>query len=128
MRIQMATSSFRITNMEKFITAEQARYLVDESDAGIDYILKDIDKNIRDAARKGERVLVSYALHAWLSRPLTDLFVKPNDVQLKVMKFLRKYNYSVEFNTHGDSYVPKGLADDFGMGPKYINWCIHIRW
>jgi len=115
--------------MERFITAEQARFLVNESDAGIDYILKELDRNISDAARNGETSIASYVTHTWFSRPVNDITpINPTDVQLKVSKYLKKYGYSVTLATHGGSYIPKGLSDDFGMGPAHVNWCLHIRW
>ena len=36
--------------------------------------------------------------------------------------------FVVELGMIGSAYVPKGLSDDFGDGPLFVNVCLTISW
>ena len=41
----------------------------------------------------------------------------------------RALGYTVQWlESEGESYVPRGLADDAGDGPSYTNYGIQITW
>lgn len=69
-----------------------------------------------------------------------ELFVYVDDVEHNMQipplsdetKFvknaLEKLDYEVSIDTKGESYVPRGLSDDYGEGPKYEKYGMYISW
>lgn len=116
--------------MNKFITANGARLLSNETDAIIANILVRINEEIRTAAAMGATGVISHAPKTWISKSIIELDVKPDYIQVMVMDRLKSYGYSVSFGVHGTPYVPKGMAEhyDSSKGPLYNDWCIKIKW
>lgn len=108
------------------ITAQQAKQLYDESGAEVEAFLNDkIGPEVVHAAKRGERtvtiLLSSKDTYTYLLQIITPL-------QAAVVKRLKELGYNAKIDTYGESYVPRGLADDDGHGPTHTNYGIHIGW
>ena len=108
------------------ITAEQAKNLYDESGVEANsYLNKTIAPEIEKAAKAGKR---SVFVHVG-SVPLYGFIKTPKEqLHTSTMMKLDELGYKAIWVTDGASYVPPGLADDYGEGPEYINVGIHISW
>ena len=108
------------------ITAEQAKKLYDESGVEVDnYLNKTIAPEIEKAAKAGKRnvfIDVGAGPHYRTIKALQA------PLHTSTMMKLTGLGYKVIWGTDGDPYVPRGLADDYGEGPAYINVGIHISW
>jgi len=111
------------------ITAQEARALSEASDAHLERYLALIDKEIRSHAEKGDRVYECYVEDLWVSKE-TYVHPSPDPLQQRVINALKMAPtfFGAEWRKSGDTYVPRGLANDDGEGPSYQNYCIHIRW
>jgi hypothetical protein len=49
-------------------------------------------------------------------------------LEKKVLEELGKLGYTHHYMFYGDSYVPRGLADDDGNGTSYKNYGIVVKW
>jgi hypothetical protein len=105
------------------INAADAKRIYDESGGEADALLTRIEPRIVEAAKAGKRSIfwLVDAEEAWRSNAPTPL---DNHVITK----LTNLGYTVRFGRDGDAYVPRGLADDDGDGPKYINYGYTIGW
>ena len=55
--------------------------------------------------------------------------IPPLSNEMKFVKdSLEKLGYEISIDTKGESYVPRGLSDDYGEGPKYENYGMYISW
>ena len=113
--------------MYKMFTADQARKRGMEGSLLVDGIIQNIEKEIMERSTNYTR-LVTYEPRTWTSAPLLNIDVQPNQLQQRVIERLRDAGYDVCFAPFSDAYVPKGLQDDDGKGPLYVNWCIVIDW
>jgi hypothetical protein len=109
------------------ITASEAFSLVEASNSTIDKMLKILDPKIRAAAEKGQRQLPVFEEGWWDSVPSMSN-IKPSPKQDRLIAALANHGFSARLENHGGVYIPKGLADDDGNGPEYVNACIVIRW
>ena len=108
------------------ITAAQAKNLYDESGAEVDsYLNKTIAPKIEKAAKAGKRN-VFIDVGAEQAYGSTKALKEP--LHTSTMMKLAELGYKVSWGADGDPYVPRGLADDYGEGPKYTNMGIHISW
>ena len=108
------------------ITAKEAKQLYDESGAEVEQFLKnEVEKRVTDAAKGGKRFvfihLGSVKQFEYLDRTITPL-------QQAVADKLKTLGYRADIKLDGESYVPRGLADDDGNGPKIQNYGIQISW
>jgi hypothetical protein len=108
------------------ITANEAKQLYDESGAEVEQFLKNnVEQNVANAAKGGKRQVFvdmgSVEQFEYLDRTVTPS-------QKAVADKLKTLGYRVEIKLDGDWYVPKGLADDNGNGPKIVNYGIQISW
>jgi hypothetical protein len=107
------------------ITAKEAKELYDASGAEVDqYIQYKLDKAIRDAATQGKQSLFHFVdgFEVWKN-------VDPTPLQKRIIAKLKELGFHAVW--HRDTthvYVPAGLADDNGDGPKYSNYGIQIGW
>ena len=54
---------------------------------------------------------------------------RPDPLQTGIIEKPRALGYTVQWlESEGESYVPRGLADDAGDGPSYTNYGIRITW
>ena len=108
------------------ITAEQAKKLYDESGVAVDnYLNKTIAPEIEKAAKAGKR---SVFVHVGSEPPYGFTKAPRAPLHTSTMMVLTELGYKASWVTDGDPYVPRGLADDYGEGPAYINVGIHISW
>ncbi len=49
-------------------------------------------------------------------------------IRERLILALRSLGYEANLYPHGSPYVPRGLADDDGNGPRTQNYTIIIRW
>lgn len=106
------------------ITADETKTLYDQSGAEVDkYLHHKIEPEIK-AATSGNRTV----FHFIGSR---DVFThpRPDPLQTRIIEKPRAPGYAVQWlESEGESYVPRGLADDDGDGPSYTNYGIRITW
>ena len=108
------------------ITAKEAKQLYDQSGAEVELFLKnEVEKRITDAAKGGKRFvfidLGCIRLYEHVEQKLTPL-------NRAVVERLVELGYRARVVLDGDKYVPRGLADDDGNGPKIQNYGIQIGW
>lgn len=107
------------------ITAAEAKTLYDQSGVEVDkYLHYKIEPEVKAAATSGKRTV----FHFIGSR---DVFThpRPDPLQTRIIEKLRALGYTVQWlDSEGESYVPRGLADDDGNGPSYTNYGIRITW
>lgn len=108
------------------ITAKEAKQLYDESGAEVEQFLKnEVEKKVIDAAKGGKRhvfiYLGSVKLFEYLDRTITPL-------QQAVADKLKTLGYRADIKLDGESYVPRGHADDDGHGPAVQNYGIQVSW
>lgn len=106
------------------ISAKEARALYDKSGAEADsYLQHEVMPKIKKAAESGKlriEILVS-AVDIFDRCTLTPLMVQ-------VIAKLGELGFVVKYDRYGDEYVPCGLADDNGNGPKHRNCGLIIQW
>lgn len=108
------------------ITAKEAKQLYDESGAEVEQFLKNsVEKKIADAAKGGKRFvfidLGSIRFYEHVQDKLTPL-------NKAVIERLVELDYRARVVLAGEPYVPRGLADDDGNGPKHQNYGIQVGW
>jgi hypothetical protein len=111
---------------ESMLTAKEAKQLYDKSGAEVDQFLKhNVEKEVVKAANGGKRQVFidmgSVKQFEYLHHTITPL-------QQAVADKLKELGYRVEIKLDGESYVPRGLADDNGNGPTIQNYGIQIGW
>jgi len=113
---------------QDIITAKQAAALSEEINAIDSNTMVNVGSEIREAAKAGRRAVVCCVDKTWSTEPTMQFNITPNVIQAKIMNKLTDLGYTVKLARHGAEYVPRGLQDDDGRGPKHINWHIHIYW
>lgn len=108
------------------ITAKEAKELYDQSGAEVAGFLKgSVESIVTEAARGGKRV--AYILLGSVgSYDYVDQVVTP--VEKAAVEKLKTLGYTAKIVKYGESYVPRGLADDDGNGPTHTNYGIQIGW
>ena len=108
------------------ITAAQAKNLYDESGVEVDsYLNKTIAPEIEKAAKAGKR---SVFVHVGSEPPYGSTKTLQAPLHTSTMMELTELGYKASWVAEGGPYVPRGLADDYGEGPAYINVGIYISW
>jgi len=110
------------------ITREQAKEKADSVGKVPDFIAKQIEQLIWKAAEEGKYEVFLYITDLWKGFDVYDC-VSPTKLQKNVIKFLTgdPYNFTATFTSYGETYVPRGLANDDGDGPTYANWGILVK-
>ena len=107
------------------ISASEAKVLYDDSGVEVDkYLQYKIEPEVKAAATQGARKV----FHHLGSR---NVFThpRPDPLQLCIIAKLQELGYAARWlDSEGESYVPRGLADDDGNGPHYQNYGILISW
>lgn len=108
------------------ITASEAKELYDQSGAEVAGFLKgSVEPIVIETARGGKRVgYVLLGSLGWYDH--LDQVVTP--VGKAAVEKLVALGYTAKIVKYGESYVPRGLADDDGNGPFYTNYGIQIEW
>jgi|LauGreDrversion4_2_1035121.scaffolds.fasta_scaffold413088_2 hypothetical protein len=108
------------------ISAQEAKQLYDESGAEVEQFLKNnVEQNVANAAKGGNRYVFIFLGSVEMFRTLT---AEITPLQKAVVAKLKELGYRAEIKLDGDKYVPRGLADDDGNGPKHQNYGIQIGW
>jgi hypothetical protein len=108
------------------ITAKQAKQLYDESGQEIDdFLNSQVNIEVIKAAKEGNR---SVLIHLGCFGCLDSLDQTITPLQRGAKAKLNELGYIVAINSYGDYYVPPGLADDEGNGPKHRNYGMVISW
>jgi hypothetical protein len=108
------------------ITAKEAKELYDQSGHEVaDYLKYTVEKEVVKAAEGGKRNTV---IHLGSKGPYEYLVQVITPLQQAVVEKLKELGYRAEIKLYGESYVPRGLADDDGNGPSHENYGIHISW
>lgn len=108
------------------ITAKEAKELYDQSGQEVaDYLKYSVEQKVKNAANSGKRQVFidmgSVKQFEYLRSTITPL-------QQAVADKLKELGYRTEIKLDGESYVPRGLADDNGNGPTIQNYGIQISW
>lgn len=109
------------------ITANEARQLVLNSNQHLQKYFPIIDARIKNAANEGKSKVALYVDDLWAAE---DYYAptKPTSLQIRIIKELELIGYHAEFTCHGAQYVPLGMQDNDGNGPKFINHVIMVTW
>ena len=108
------------------ISAKEAKELYDKSGHEVeDYLKYNLEKRIIDAANSGKRYIFIQinCIENW-----KQLHHVTTPLHNAVCTRLKELGYIATITKYGDSYVPKGLADDDGNGPLYTNYGFKISW
>ena len=107
------------------ISAEEAKALYDASGEEVEAFLKSaVEPKVVEAARAGKRKVFIFVG----GEPTYGIENARQPVHDAAIVKLKKLNYGVSWGADGEAYVPRGLADDDGNGPAYINYGIHVGW
>lgn len=108
------------------ISAKEAKILYDKSGQLVENYLKHyVEQEIINSANSGRRTVTIFLDTIENYKPLS-LVITP--LNYAVCERLKELGYNADITKFGDSYVPKGLADDNGDGPVYTNYGIVITW
>lgn len=105
------------------INAKEARALYDQSGAEADKVLAEIEPKVIAAAQAGKQSINFYI-------DSTEVYdrVILTPIYTQVVEKLHQLGYQAGACRYGDAYIPPGLADDDGDGPKYQNYGLYISW
>jgi hypothetical protein len=109
-------------------TAVEARKLTDQASGKYEKICEKIGLKVKELADAGKNEYAIYEEGFWGAMSIWEMRNPATEAQTLLMSLLRKYGYRVTLEPDGETYVPRGLADDDGDGPKHQNRCIVIRW
>ena len=108
------------------LTATEAKKLYDESGAEVqNYLDTVVEPLVTDTAKKGQR---SCHINIDTIETFENLSTKITPLQYGVLKKLEELGYRCSISLKGLPYVPRGLADDDGNGPKHTNYGFNIHW
>ena len=109
-----------------FITAAQVRDLARNSQVAAEQFLKQIEQKIVDAAKANQGSYMHHidAIDVSFNTRLPELEPKLKNA----CEILKRFGYNVDYTVYGDRYVPRGLQDGDGNGPKYQNCGLKISW
>lgn len=105
------------------ISAKEAKAIYDESGAEATALLNQFEEPIRNAAREGKR---NVFCHLGCNETYVRLEATP--LQKQVMDKLSALGYRVQMCKDGGEFIPRGLADDDGNGPKHYIYGFAIHW
>jgi len=105
------------------ITAKEALALYDATGVEVKQFLDDkVLQPVKDAAMSGKRECTVHLGSNQYQPPMITKVVEGACFELK------RLGYMVSYGFYGEEYVPRGLADDYGEGPKHRNYGITVRW
>lgn len=108
------------------ITAKEAKELYDQSGQEVaDYLKHNVESVVKKAAEGGKRQVF---IDMGCVKQFEYLYHTVTPLQKAVVDKLKELGYRAVIKLDGESYVPQGLADDDGNGPKHINYGIQIGW
>jgi hypothetical protein len=108
------------------ITAKEAKQFYDDSGYEVEQFLTfSVETEVMNAAKGGKRNTIIHLGSKGMFDHL-DQIITP--LQKAVVDKLKELGYRAEIKLYGESYVPRGLADDDGKGPSHQNYGIQISW
>jgi len=108
------------------ISAKEAIVLYNESGAEATNYLRDkIEPIIIAAAKSGKCECIIFIDNISV---FDNLYSKITPLENLVVEKLKALGYQAKIDRDGETYVPRGLADDEGNGPLYVNYAFHISW
>lgn len=108
------------------INAKEAKALYDASGHEVDQFLRNnVEQKVIEAAKAGKRMATVY-LGVVEQFGYLESTVTP--IHKAVVDKLKTLGYAATFKLDGDKYVPRGLSDDYGNGPKVQNFVMVIGW
>jgi hypothetical protein len=108
------------------INAKEAKALYDKSGQEVaDYLKINVEPVVIRAATDGKRKVF---ILLGSTRFSSEMRAEITSVHRGIALILKDQGYVVSIEQDGDSYVPRGLADDDGDGPSYTNYGFHISW
>ena len=108
------------------INAKEAKALYDKSGQEVaDYLKHTVEPAVKKAATAGKRKVYIQLGATQFSSEMSE---EITHVHRGVVEKLKELDYVVSIAQDGESYVPRGLADDDGDGPSYTNYGFHISW
>jgi hypothetical protein len=110
------------------ITAAQARENVKMSNATLQKYFEKIDRMIEKASCEGKTYVALYGLDELSGSILSYAKIEVTRLQQRIIDELKSIGYSASVVFDGDAYVPRGLQNDDGEGPEYLNVVIHVSW
>ena len=116
-----------------YVSAKQARSLVEESDQYVDKFIRSIDNLILTASKDGKNSIRVDELHGvefYCCKPTTSFATthKSSPLLILIVQHYKKQGFSASVEVFGDTYVPKGLANDMGEGEPYQSTSLCITW
>lgn len=105
------------------INAKEAKRLYDQSGAEADKVLETIEPKVIAAAQAGKQSIYFYIDSSEVG---DRVILTPTYTQ--VVEKLHQLGYQAGACRYGDAYIPAGLADDDGNGPKHQNYGLYISW
>lgn len=116
-----------------YVSAKQARVLVEESEQYLDKFIKSIDNLILTASKGGKNSIRVDELHGvefYCCKPTTSFATthKSSPLLILIVQHYKKQGFSASVEAFGSAYVPKGLANDMGEGEPYQSTSLCITW
>lgn len=108
------------------ITAKDAKQLYDKSGVEVEnFLTHNVEKEVINAAKSGKR---NVNIHLGTLTAFEYVDGKTTPFNRAVVDKLKSLGYAVSIQKYGESYVPRGLADDDGNGPAHTNYGFVIGW
>lgn len=106
------------------ISAKEASEITANSTAAVDrYIQEKIEPVVLSAAEKGLN-----SCKVTIGTVYTYEEIDCTAVETRVLGILKELGYRATVETYGDPYVPRGLQNDMGVGPRVRNYGFLISW
>jgi hypothetical protein len=108
------------------ITAKQAKQFYDDSGYEVEQFLTySVETEVMNAAKGGKRQV---QIHIGTTGPFEYVDQKITPLEKAIIAKLKELGYTAKIENYGDSYVPRGLADDDGNGLTHRNYGFIIGW
>lgn len=116
-----------------YVSAKQARSLVEESEQYVDKFIRSIDSLILAASKDGKNSIRVDELHGvefYCCKPTTSFATthKSSPLLASIVKHYKKQGFVASVEVVGDAYVPRGLANELGEGEPYQTTSLNITW
>lgn len=107
------------------ISATEARELYDASGKDVEnWINCKVRTQVESSAKSGNWFVYIPIDSIESYAPLPN----PTNLEQAVMSKLISLGYVVKLMKYGGTYIPRGLSDDNGDGPTYINYGLCVGW
>lgn len=104
------------------ISAKEAKAVSDEAGLLEKVLLPKAEELVLNEAKLG-----NYSCHLYIDAS-DRTFPSVEPIYEKLIDALCSLGFTARVEFYGDSYVPKGLMDDYGNGPGYKSYGVYIGW